>query len=211
LRRIMDAQLTLFSLCLIHLLAVMSPGPDFIIVTRLSISGGVSRGILAAAGIASANAIHLLLAVFGATLLMEKNPWLMSGIKVAGALYLAYIGIRCLLSKPATLDSAAATPLRGSKQVAFQNGFFTSLFNSKAMIYFLSIASQFNVSPEAMAGNAITVVILLSIAFGWFSFISAIAGHPVLRTRLMSRQYILDRAMGTALIAYSGFILVSIV
>ena len=98
----------------IHLVAVLSPGPDIAVVLRQSFRHGRAAGTLVAAGIGTGNLLHLFLATAGVAVALKTNPALYSAASLAGAAYLVYLAVRCLLAKPpgdpaATGDAHAET------------------------------------------------------------------------------------------------------
>ena len=98
---------TLLLVLLIHAAALVSPGPDFAVVTRLSIVAGRRAGLWAAAGVAAAIGVYVLVCVLGLSLAIKAMPGLSRLLAIAGALYLAWIGVQCLRSS-GTLPQAAA-------------------------------------------------------------------------------------------------------
>ena len=130
---------TLLLVLLIHAAALVSPGPDFAVVTRLSIVAGRRAGLWAAAGVAAAIGVYVLVCVLGLSLAIKAMPGLSRLLAIAGALYLAWIGVQCLRSR-GTLPQAAAP---GRQSQAFITGFLTNLLNPKAALLYLSLLPQF--------------------------------------------------------------------
>jgi len=83
----------------VHALALISPGPDFAIVTRLSIVSGRRTGFLAACGVSSAIGVYVLICIFGLSVIINALPNLSSILSFIGAIYLAWLGIQCIRSK----------------------------------------------------------------------------------------------------------------
>ena len=97
----------------IHAVALISPGPDFAVVTRLSIVSGRDAGVWAAAGVACAIGAYVLVCVLGLALVLAALPGLAQALAVAGAAYLAWLGVQCLrsrgkLSDGVTLDNGVS-------------------------------------------------------------------------------------------------------
>ena len=82
----------LIAVALIAILATISPGPDFAMVTRNSYLHGRDAGMLAALGIALGVQVHVFYTMFGVALIIAHSPALFTAIKIAGALYLIVIG-----------------------------------------------------------------------------------------------------------------------
>lgn len=97
----------------ITVLAVISPGPDFAMVTRNSLLLSRRAGVLTALGIGLGVLIHVTYTLVGVGLLIQQSLWLFNAIKLAGAAYLVYLGVKMLRTRPGgTLADGAAAPLR---------------------------------------------------------------------------------------------------
>jgi len=105
----------------IHAVALISPGPDFAIVTRLSIVSGRRTGLWAASGVVLAIGVYVLICALGLSVVIAALPWLSKALSVTGALYLAWLGIQCFRSKGELPEARSESA--GSK--AFITGFFT--------------------------------------------------------------------------------------
>ena len=86
--------LEFLTIAILHLFAVASPGPDFLLVTRQSLRFGRSVAIWSSAGIATGILFHSFIAITGVSLIISSNPNLFHWLKVCAAIYIAYF---CLL------------------------------------------------------------------------------------------------------------------
>ncbi len=84
------------TLALIHFMAVILPGPDFVITVRQSVRYGYLIGCLTAIGIGVGISVHVFYTLVGIGFLIQQSEWLMSLIRTAGAAYLVYLGWQCL-------------------------------------------------------------------------------------------------------------------
>src|SRR5438105_1483157 len=84
----------------IHLLAVMSPGPDFIMTSRNSLRYSRRTGIYTSLGLSLGTAVHITYALVGLGLLIAQSAALFNAIKLIGAAYLLFIGYKALRAKP---------------------------------------------------------------------------------------------------------------
>ena len=184
----------------IHAVALISPGPDFAIVTRLAIVSGRRSGLWAAAGVASAIGIYVLLCVLGMSLVLAALPGLSRALSVVGALYLAWLGIQCLRSRGTLPEAASAT--HGGR--AYFTGLLTNLLNPKAMLYFGSILSQ-ALTPDL---GVIDVALLWSLLVGesllWFSLVAQLFSSRRVLDWLHGRLIWLDRGIGVVLLALAA-------
>lgn len=135
---------------------VLLPGPNSLYVMTLASRHGIAAGYRAAAGIFTGDTILMLLTVTGAASVLYASPAVFTGLKLAGALYLAWIGIGLIRAGWKTWQARYPTyqvsdTASGSKQLNFKNPFRTamviSLLNPKAIMFFLSFFIQF-VDPQ---------------------------------------------------------------
>ena len=82
-------------------LACISPGPDFAMVSRNGLLLSRRAGVLTAVGIGMGVLVHVCYTLLGLGLVLQQTLWLFSALKLAGAAYLVYLGVKMLRSKPA--------------------------------------------------------------------------------------------------------------
>lgn len=184
----------------IHAVALISPGPDFAVVTRLSIVSGRRSGLWAAAGVAAAIGVYVLVCVLGLSLILAALPGLSRLLSIAGALYLAWLGIQCLRSTGRLPEEQAAQ--EGGR--AFVTGFLTNLLNPKAMLYFSSILSQ-ALSPDlGRADTALLFCLLVGESFFWFGLVALLFSSRQILAWLRGRLIWFDRAVGVVLLGLAA-------
>lgn len=88
-----------FSLLAICLLGAMSPGPSLAMIAKHSLAGGRMNGLIAAWAHAAGIGIYAFATIIGLAVVLEQSPMLFKGISLAGAAYLAYLGVNALRSK----------------------------------------------------------------------------------------------------------------
>lgn len=157
----------LFILLSIHLLALATPGPDFMIMLRCSLSGKIRKTLLCCLGISSGVATHLLMAYLGLSLILSQSKILYSLIVILGCLWLVNIAISGLRSNGSNFSHANLISY-SSNISAFRAGYLTNLLNPKVLIYFVSVIYPL-VRPEE--GNLYFIVglSLTVMTFLWFS------------------------------------------
>lgn len=131
--------LWLFFVLLFGIIAV--PGMDMLFVLANALTGGSNRGLAATAGIMLGGAVHTLNGAVGVGLLMHFVPILFTPLLIAGAAYMAYIGISLMRSSITVGDEGPA----GSRSAwkAFRQGLVTCLINPKAYLFILAVYPQF--------------------------------------------------------------------
>nr|WP_243667290.1 LysE family transporter [Pseudomonas brassicae] len=190
----------MLAVALITVLAVISPGADFAMVTRASYAFGRRSGLLAALGIACGVQVHVLYTVLGVAVLISQSPGLFMAMKVLGAGYLIYLGygsLRTTTRLSLEQDGALARP---SALSAFALGFLTNALNPKTLLFVVSAYSQV-VQPGSSLGLNFAYGAFMSVAhWAWFSLVALFFSREVLRRAMLRRQRVVDRVIGVALI-----------
>ncbi|WMY85848.1 LysE family transporter [Pseudomonas shirazica] len=189
----------LIAVALFTLLAVISPGADFAMVTRSSYAQGRKAGLAAAVGIALGVQVHVLYTVLGIAVIISQSPTLFLGMKVLGAGYLVYLGFQSLTNtRRISLDGVAASAT--SVTQALRTGFLTNALNPKTMLFVISAFTQV-VQPGGSLVLDFAYGAFMSVAHWlWFSLVAVFFSSAALRKAMIERQRLVDRVIGLALI-----------
>ncbi|MER8499600.1 LysE family translocator [Mesorhizobium sp. M0213] len=133
------ANLWLFFLLLVGIIIV--PGMDMLFVLANALTGGSSRGLAATGGIMLGGVVHTLNGALGVGLLMHFLPILFNPLLIAGAAYMAFIGITLMRSSITVSHDGPAASRSAWK--AFRQGIMTCLINPKAYLFVLAVYPQF--------------------------------------------------------------------
>ncbi|MEJ7887368.1 LysE family translocator [Acinetobacter baumannii] len=190
------------TLALIHFMAVILPGPDFVITVRQSVRYGYLIGCLTAIGIGVGISVHVFYTLVGIGFLIQQSEWFMSLIRTAGAAYLVYLGWQCLRSQPnTTIDingqAGSDTP---SLFKAFTMGFLTNALNPKATIFFLAIFTTIVSTTTPMKVQVFYGVWMCMVNAIWFMVVSVLFAQPIVRKRFLEFGVYFERVMGVLLI-----------
>ena len=186
----------IIAIAIITLLAVISPGADFALVSRNSYLYGRKQGIYTAYGIACAVWIHISYSVLGLSFLKHYIPDLLHIIQYIGALYLMYIGYKTFTQQQIS-DHATHTLLHPRQ--AFIQGFLGNSLNPKTTLFVMSIFAQLLRGNHGLThligyGMFISASHLL-----WFLLISLFCSTPVIRNKILRKQVSINRVIGTVL------------
>ncbi|WP_131669558.1 LysE family translocator [Psychrobacter pygoscelis] len=198
----------------ITILAVISPGGDFAIVTRNSYLHGQRCGLFTAIGIAAAVWIHVAYTLLGVSVILQQSAFLLNIVKLIGTAYLVTIGIqtyRHTESQNIQLDSHQASTSSGhlSAATAFKNGFMTNALNPKTTLFVLSIYSQV-VSIDTSLIIQVAYGLFMSLAhLLWFTLVACILSHSRIREQLLQKQVLVNRIIGIVLGALGILLLLS--
>ncbi|WP_321879735.1 LysE family translocator [Paraburkholderia bannensis] len=193
------------------LLLNVTPGPDTAYIVGRSVAQGRSAGLVSALGISAGCCVHALACAFGLTALLAASATAFTVIKLVGACYLVYLGVRLILTKQT--DAAPATPTtpataatgvqpRPLRQL-FLSGFWTNVLNPKVVLFFVSFFPQFVTvtSPHKILAFLALGAVFVLMSTVWNSFVAWIAGSVTQRFsgKPGIRKW-LDRTVGSAFV-----------
>jgi len=159
----------LLAAALVCAAAIVSPGPNFVAVTHRAVSATRAEALALALGVASVSALWATAALFGLGLLFALFPWLFWTVKLLGAAYLVWLGLRLLRGAGAPLPEDGADGLaRSSLARAFRSGMLTNLANPKAMAFYGSVFSAFVPAGATLATQLALIATVGAIAVLWY-------------------------------------------
>jgi threonine/homoserine/homoserine lactone efflux protein len=129
------------------LLLNITPGQDTLYIVGRTMSQGRRAGLLSVLGISSGSAIHTLAAAFGLSAILATSAMAFSIVKLAGAAYLVYLGVRMLLDRSATTTETREFA-RERDWPIYRAGLLTNVLNPKVALFFMAFLPQF-VDPGA--------------------------------------------------------------
>ena len=186
----------------VHILGLISPGPDFAVTVKNSLSHGKRAGVFTALGIAAGCSLHISYSIIGISYIITQSILLLNVIKFIGAGYLIYLGIKALRSKKTdtTVTAQQSQQLYTAGQ-AWRSGFFTNILNPKATLFFLSLFTVVMKPNTPVFTQLIYGSVMVVTAGAWFSAVSYVLTRPIIQRRFQKIQHWLDRGMGVVLIA----------
>ncbi|SAK85849.1 LysE family translocator [Caballeronia ptereochthonis] len=197
-----------FFLVAVFLLNV-TPGPDTAYIVGRSVAQGRGAGIVSALGISAGCIVHTLACAFGLTAILAASATAFTVIKIAGAIYLIYLGARLILAKH-DADANAARETQASEKAApkslrqlFAQGFVTNVLNPKVVLFFVSFFPQFVAADSQHKTLAFLTLGIVFIAMStvWNSFVAWIAGSVTERfAGKVGVKKWLDRGVGGAFV-----------
>lgn len=193
----LESLLAFAGLCVV--LAV-TPGPDSFIVLRFAVRSGVAASLSAAAGAAIGSLFWAGAAGLGLAALLAGWSVGYTIVRVLGALYLIYLGVRALCARhPLKADTTGAAEHTSSWR-AGRTGLLSAMLNPKIGLFFLAVAPQFVQShADVVATTLLLGCIDAAVAFGWLALVSIGASRMMRWLRRPKVGTHLERASGVAL------------
>lgn len=201
----MTATIILMSVFAIFIPALLLPGPDFVAVVRSSMTRGRAAGLWTTLGVSSGLGLYATLSLLGLSAVLIEYQWLAWTVRVLGAAYLIYLGIRLLLARPQRLEvSAEADGPRGNPLLF---GFLVTLTNPKAIVLFASVFATAVTQTTPLWLMAVMVALVVASALTWYAVVSLFMSSPPVVRRFGKAQHWIERAAGVCFVGIGGRIL----
>ncbi|WNJ83179.1 LysE family translocator [Pseudomonas canadensis] len=187
----------------ITLLACISPGPDFAMVSRNGLLLSRRAGVFTALGIGMGVLVHVGYTLLGLGWVLQQSLWLFTVLKLAGAAYLVYLGINMLRARPASEHADTPAPAL-SDLAALRSRFLTNALNPKTAIFIVSLFMGV-VRPET--GVAVQMAYGVFIAgahVAWFSLVALCFSAGRVREKLLAARRWIDQVFGGLLVAFGA-------
>ena len=184
----------------------VSPGPDFLLILRYTLLHGRRVGYTTFAGNRTSFCVHILLAIFGLSVILKTSQTLFNFIRALGAGYLLYLGVRNITGYFKFKRMEPVRPNLSSKMVssrqAFREGFLTNLLNPQASLFFLSFFPQV-VTPATLAESPVSIALSFFVGNSvWWIPLIAILGFNNIRYAVLRFQHIADIVFGVIFIGF---------
>jgi RhtB (resistance to homoserine/threonine) family protein len=193
----------LLAVIAITVLAVISPGPDFAMVSRNSLLRSRRAGVLTALGIGGGVLVHVTYTLLGIGLVIQQSLLLFTVLKLVGAAYLVWLGIKMLRARSGgTVATETAQPMGDG--AALRTGFLTNALNPKTTVFIVSLFMQV-VEPNTPVAVQIGYGAFIALAhIGWFALVALFFSTGVLQARLLAVRHWIDRAFGALLVGFGA-------
>lgn len=192
------------TIALVHLLALMSPGPDFALITRQSLVYSRRTGMYTAIGIGLGILVHVAYSIIGIGYIISQSILAFTVMKLVGAAYLIFIGWKALRSKPTVRGDGKPTALPQEELKpwsAIWMGFLTNALNVKASLFFLGLFTQVIHPDTPLSWQLFYGAEMALMTMGWFSLVTLIFSQAWFKERMQRFHHHLERAFGVILIA----------
>ncbi|HCT2145107.1 threonine export protein RhtC [Raoultella ornithinolytica] len=199
------------TVALVHIIALMSPGPDFFFVSQTAVSRSRKEALMSVLGITCGVMVWAGVALLGLHLIIEKMAWLHTIIMVGGGLYLCWMGYQMLRGALKKSDAPAPEPqveLARSGR-SFLKGLLTNLANPKAIIYFGSVFSLF-VGDNVGTGERWGIFLLIVLeTLAWFTVVASLFALPAMRRGYQRMAKWIDGIAGTLFAGFGIHLIIS--
>lgn len=196
----------LLTICLLHFVAQLSPGPDVLLIAKSAASNTRLNTLKIIAGISAGIVVWVVLTLMGFTVLVEQFPWIQQVLMIVGGVFLAKMGWGMLngglklLKQEVALDSSEEIE---KPQNYFLQGLLTNLSNPKTLIYFSSV---FSLALSSSAGSDLKTQLAFIIpiqTFLVFSLLMMIVSMPKIKVLYQRAGSYIDIISGGLFLAFA--------
>lgn len=196
----LETSLKLFT---IGLLGIMSPGPDFILISRNAIRYPKFQALLTSLGINLGLTVHITLNLLGVGFIIKSDPIFSIIFKYLGAGYLIKIGVDTFFSKSRdVIVTESLAPPSISNWQAFREGLFCNLLNLKAMLFFFGIFTQVIDQKSSWFEQGVYAGIFIVQALLYWPLLVLVLQNKTIGKTLKKYQKSINIVFGILLIAF---------
>ena len=184
----------------------ITPGPSNLYIMARTAAGGKTDGFASVLGTTAGGLVHVAISAIGLSALLAASASAFAMIKILGAAYLIYLGLRTVLQAGAFRDHLVLRP-SGSKR-AFIEGLATECFNVKVALFFLAFIPQF-INPETASAPQFLLLGLVCVALNMLADFAVVLGTtrllPLLDNRPRTGRF-LNTGAGSILIGLGLYV-----
>lgn len=181
-------------------IALMSPGPDFMVTLRQTINYGKKYAYFSSLGIGAAILVHVGYTLLGVGLILKNFPYFLDIVRILGALYLIYLGYGSFKSNSSKIKIQKEKKLSYSYKKSFFVGFITDLLNPKATLFFLSVFTAIVSVDTPMYIQGLYGFYCVLANIFWYMFIANILSIKKNLDLFNKHQNIIEKVIGIVLI-----------
>jgi threonine/homoserine/homoserine lactone efflux protein len=178
---------------------VVSPGPSFLMIARISVARSRRDGLAASVGMGIGGVIFALLALLGMRTLILAVPTVYLALRIAGAIYLIFLGIRIWRRATTVIADTAVTRTQGPLHGSFARGLLTQLSNPKTAVVYGSIFAALLPANLPKLGVLLLPCLVFVIETGWYAVVAYALSSSSPRNVYLRAKTTLDRVAGSVM------------
>lgn len=202
----------IIELIILFTAGLISPGPDFALIVKYSLTHSRKTGLIASLGIACGAAIHVTYILIGVGELILNSSFGMQILSLVGGAYLSYIGFLSIKTKKKSISTEEFKEANDIPPLkAFTAGMLTCLLNPKAIFFITSILISVIDPKEGKEGLFIYGTILFVETFLWFSFVTFFLTNSKIREKARSVEIWISRITGSILLVFGMKLILEVI
>ncbi|MCE2688774.1 MAG: LysE family translocator [Rubrivivax sp.] len=184
----------------------ITPGPGIAYVVARTVAGGRAEGLASCIGTGIGGMLHVLAAAVGLSILVAQSALAFTVVKVVGAAYLVYLGVRMLLRKQADVADQPVAP-QGARR-ALLEGVVVEALNVKTALFFLAFLPQFVAPAEPLVPQLVLLGSICVVLNTLVDMVAVLAAHRLLASGVVraARARLMTRVSGITMIGLGVFL-----
>ncbi|BEE10442.1 LysE family translocator [Aeromonas dhakensis] len=187
------------ALAAICVMGAISPGPSLALIIRNTVQGGQGHGVATALGHGLGVGIYALITALGLAILITQTPLLFDVIRYGGAAFLAWLGVKALLAKPAKGEASEEVHQLRGRQGAFE-GFMVAFLNPQLAVFFIALFSQFVHADTGWREGGIMMLTAGGIDAVWYVLVALVLSRGPVLAWLKAKSFVIDKVSGLVLL-----------
>ncbi|HEA3085813.1 LysE family translocator [Aeromonas dhakensis] len=187
------------ALAAICVMGAISPGPSLALIIRNTVQGGQGHGVATALGHGFGVGIYALITALGLAILITQTPLLFDVIRYGGAAFLAWLGVKALLAKPAKGEASEEVHQLRGRQGAFE-GFMVAFLNPQLAVFFIALFSQFVHADTGWREGGIMMLTAGGIDAVWYVLVALVLSRGPVLAWLKAKSLVIDKVSGLVLL-----------
>lgn len=187
------------ALAAICVMGAISPGPSLALIIRNTVQGGQGHGVATALGHGLGVGIYALITALGLAILITQTPLLFDLIRYGGAAFLAWLGVKALLAKPAKGEASEEVHQLRGRQGAFE-GFMVAFLNPQLAVFFIALFSQFVHAHTGWREGGIMMLTAGGIDAVWYVLVALVLSRGPVLAWLKAKSFVIDKVSGLVLL-----------
>ncbi|TDT74026.1 threonine/homoserine/homoserine lactone efflux protein [Litoreibacter halocynthiae] len=192
--------ITIATVAVLYAAVVVSPGPNFALISRLAISGAPRTAHGATLGLALAATLYAVLSMTGLAVVLSHMGWLGSFVQVAGGLFLIYLGLQSRLQPNASKPKSPTVLSDDTFERGLRLGLLINLSNPKAITFFVSLYAVAISSETGLGAKSAILFIGFGMEVLWYTIVVAILSTGPARAIYNRFGVWFERTLGTILV-----------
>lgn len=187
------AVLTVF---LVYLAGVIIPGPNFVAVVHKAVAATRSEALALVAGIVVVNLFWSTCAIAGLGMVFAAFPWAALIVKVLGAAYLMWFGLRLIVNAGRSVLGPLNEAGAGSYRQSFVQGVITNIGNPKSMAFYAAVFSAAAPAHVSLGTFLSMLAVVVVVSMAWYGMVAMALSQPKLASAYQGRKKAIDRLCG---------------
>ncbi|MBA3264573.1 MAG: LysE family transporter [Thermoleophilaceae bacterium] len=191
---------TLLTVAAVHWLAMVSPGPNVLLVAQTAMARSRGSALAAALGVATGAGLLATAAALGLGLAIDELAWLRQALQVAGGAYVAYLGLQIWRGARDPPRPEAGASNDAGRARYYARGLLTNLSNPKAAVFFASVLTAALDKAVSTWVRLAAVGVIVVDAVAWHCLLALLFGRPGVTRWYGRRKPLIDHIVGAGLV-----------